>query len=150
VIDDRRLQEQAPAFRFDHAALSVPDLEAAIGWYGKMLGFRVSRRFALAPAKAECAIMARGNMRIELFQPVDAVSAPDERRDPITDIKLLGIKHVAFQTDDFVALVDWLEANDADIAKVVTDSFGQAIFVRDIAGNLVEFVSRSATPGDET
>ena len=136
------LQEQVPQFRFDHGAVSVPDLEAAIAWYGSMLGFVVARKFALPPAKANCAMLVRGDMRIELFQPEEPTPLPDERRDPDSDVRLLGNKHFAFQTEGFDELVAWFEAQGADIAKRVSGSFGQAIFVRDVAGNLVEFVSR--------
>jgi catechol 2,3-dioxygenase-like lactoylglutathione lyase family enzyme len=136
------LQEQVPQFRFDHGAVSVPDLEAAIAWYGSMLGFAVARRFALSPARANCAMLVRDDMRIELFQPEVPTLLPDERRDPDSDVKLLGNKHFAFRTESFDELVAWFEAKGADIAKRVSGSFGQAVFIRDVAGNLVEFVSR--------
>ncbi len=139
---------QVPDFRFDHGAVSVPDLEAAIEWYGSMLGFKVARRFALLPAKASCAMLVRGDMRIELLQPEDPVALPDERREPDSDLQLLGNKHVAFQTDAFDELVAWFEARGADIAKRASGSFGKAIFIRDVGGNLVEFVSCAALAGD--
>jgi methylmalonyl-CoA/ethylmalonyl-CoA epimerase len=87
-------------------------------------------------------MLVRGDMRIELFQPEEPTPLLDERRDPDSDVKLLGNKHFAFQTEGFDELVAWFEAKGADIAKRVSGSFGQAIFVRDVAGNLVEFVSR--------
>jgi methylmalonyl-CoA/ethylmalonyl-CoA epimerase len=113
-----------------------------------MLGFEVGRRFALLPAKARCAMLVRGDMRIELFQPEDPVALPGERREPDSDVRLLGNKHIAFQTEAFDELVAWFEARGADIAKRVSGSFGTAIFIRDIAGNLVEFVSRPANAGE--
>jgi methylmalonyl-CoA/ethylmalonyl-CoA epimerase len=132
----------APPFRFDHSAVSVPDLEAAITWYQTMLGFKVSHRFELAVANASCAMLVRGDMRIELFQPEDGIALPDERREPDSDVKLHGNKHVAFQSENIDQLIQWFESRGADIAKRVSASFGTAVFVRDVAGNLIEFVSR--------
>ena len=37
---------------FHHAALSVPDLDAAIGWYGAVLGLAVEREWEIADARA--------------------------------------------------------------------------------------------------
>jgi catechol 2,3-dioxygenase-like lactoylglutathione lyase family enzyme len=34
-----------PDFTFHHGGVSVPDLDAAIAWYGNVLGFELERRF---------------------------------------------------------------------------------------------------------
>ena len=127
-------------FVFHHGGVSVPDLDEAIDWYGRVLGFEVEKRFYIAPAKAETAMIRRGPLRFELFEVEDAAPLPDERRQPNTDLKTHGNKHVAFRIDDLDGLLDELRAHDADIAFVVNEEFGRGCFIRDCAGNLIEFV----------
>jgi catechol 2,3-dioxygenase-like lactoylglutathione lyase family enzyme len=136
-----------PDFAFDHAAISVPDLDESIAWFERMLGFAVLRRFRLEAGNAKCAMLGRGNLKIELLEPEVAVPLPPERREPNSDLRLLGNKHVAFRCDDLDAMIAWFESRNADIALHVEASFGRAIFVRDNSGNLIEFVARSASSG---
>lgn len=129
-----------PDFSFHHAAASVPDLEAAIVWYDRILGFKVEKRFYVEPAKAQAAMLRKGPLRIELFAPQQAHTLPDDRRHPPRDLLTHGNKHVAFQIDDLDRFLKDMTAKNADIAFVVRESFGQACFLRDCAGNLIEFV----------
>jgi methylmalonyl-CoA/ethylmalonyl-CoA epimerase len=85
-------------------------------------------------------MIRRGPLRFELFEVEDAAPLPDERRQPNTDLKTHGNKHVAFRIDDLDGLLDELRAHDADIAFVVNEEFGRGCFIRDCAGNLIEFV----------
>ena len=133
-----------PTFAFDHAAVSVPDLEASIAWYGQMLGFRVLRHFELPHGTAKAAMLYRDGMRIELFEPRRFESLPEARRHPDTDVQLHGNKHVAFRVEDLGALETWFEARGADVALKVTQAFGSALFIRDNCGNLIEFLERPA------
>ena len=131
-----------PKIGFDHAAVSVPDIEASIGWYDRMLGFRLLRRFARPEGLALGAMLGRDDMLIELFQPADPVPLPEARRHPDTDLGLLGNKHVAFRTADLPGMSAWFEVAGADIAHRVDATFGQALFIRDNSGNVIEFVAR--------
>ena len=139
--------ETVPEFSFDHGAVSVPDLERSIAWYERVLGFSVLRKFWLEAASARCAMMGRGSLMIELFEATDADPLLPERREPNLDVQLLGNKHVAFKCDDLDAMIAWFERQGADIALRVEATFGRAVFVRDNAGNLIEFVARAASTG---
>jgi catechol 2,3-dioxygenase-like lactoylglutathione lyase family enzyme len=129
-----------PDFSFHHGAASVPDLEAAIAWYDRILDFKVEKRFYVEPAKAQAAMLRKGALRIELFAPEDADPLPDGRRHPPQDLLTHGNKHVAFKVDDLETFLEEMTEKDADIAFVVRESFGRACFLRDCAGNLIEFV----------
>lgn len=142
--------EQPPALSFDHGAVSVPDIEETIAWYRDMLGFEVTRRFELPGNGTLGAMLVRGPLRMELFQPRKGTPLPDDRREPDRDVELHGNKHVAFRVDDLKAMDAWLAKKGADIALRVTAAFGSAIFVRDNAGNLIEFLSRPSNPGSST
>ena len=55
-----------PDFTFHHGGVSVPDLEAAIGWYGDMLGFEEERRFFIDKANAHVAFVRKGPLRFDM------------------------------------------------------------------------------------
>jgi catechol 2,3-dioxygenase-like lactoylglutathione lyase family enzyme len=121
MLDDAGL---APALTFDHAAVSVPDLEAAIAWYGEMLGFTVARRFSLPGNGALAAMLVRGPLRMEVFEPRNGEPLPEARRHPDRDVELHGNKHVAFRVDDLAKTTRWFETKGAEIAMRVAGKFG--------------------------
>lgn len=126
--------------RFHHGGVSVPDLEAAIAWYRDMLGFAVERRFDIPRARAKAVFLERDGLRMELFEVDGAAPLPEDRRHPHTDLRTHGNKHVAFAIGDYDGFLAALEAKGAEIVLTVGESFGRAFFVRDCAGNVVEFV----------
>lgn len=124
-----------------HGALSVPDLDASIEWYCRVLGFEVKDRFAHPKVVgAEVALLRNGSMHIELFKLPDAAPAAAERADPHRDLLTHGHKHLAFAVPDIDATAEELRKRDADIAWVARIERGAVIFLRDNAGNVLEFV----------
>ena len=129
-----------PEFQFHHGGVSVPSLDEAIAWYHDMLGFEVEKRFQIPNANAEVAMIRRGPLRFEVFEVAGAAQLPDERRYPDSDIGTHGNKHVAFRVQDVEEFLEILTEKGADIAMVVRQKFGKGFFLRDCAGNLIEFV----------
>ena len=129
-----------PSFEFHHGGVSVPDLEQAIDWYRHVLGFDLEKRFTISSANAQVAMIRRGDLRFELFEVENAEPLPSDRRIPNQDLRTHGNKHVAFRVDDAEAFLQHLTDKGADIALVVREAFGVGFFVRDCAGNLIEFV----------
>lgn len=127
-------------FTFHHGGVSVPNLEEAIAWYGRVLGFEEERRIYIPPAKANVAIVRKGNLRFEIFEVEGADALPEARKTPNTDLLTHGNKHVAFRIDDLDEFLAEVKAKDADVAMVLREEFGSACFIRDCAGNLIEFV----------
>lgn len=130
-------------FTFHHGGVSVPSLADAIAWYEHVLGFTLEREFYIPPAKAKAAMIRKGALRFELFEPEAAAPLPEDRRYPPRDLLTHGNKHVAFRVADIDAFLAEMEEKGADIAMVVRESFGNGCFIRDCAGNLVEFVEES-------
>ena len=137
---------ETPQFSFHHGGVSVPDLDAAIEWYDRVLGFKVERRFRIDAAKADAAMIRRGPLRFELFEVTGASPLPEERRHPPTDLQTHGNKHVAFRVADIEEFLRAVEAKRADVAFVVREEFGKGCFLRDCAGNLIEFVEEPNDP----
>jgi catechol 2,3-dioxygenase-like lactoylglutathione lyase family enzyme len=130
-------------FTFHHGGVSVPSLDEAIDWYGRVLGFEVEKRFYIAAARSHTAMIRKGPLRFELFEVEGAAPLPDERRHPPSDIKTHGNKHVAFRVEDLEAFLTEMEGKEADVAFVVREAFGKGCFLRDCAGNLIEFVEEA-------
>jgi methylmalonyl-CoA/ethylmalonyl-CoA epimerase len=127
-------------FWHHHGGVSVPDLDAAIAWWRDVLGFVVERRFPIPAIPAEVAMVRNGPLHIELFAVTGAKPLPAERRQPDTDVHTHGNKHVAFAVHDVRAFADELRKRGADIVWVREMPHGSNIFIRDNAGNLIEFV----------
>jgi methylmalonyl-CoA/ethylmalonyl-CoA epimerase len=128
--------------KFHHGGVSVPDLDAAIEWYGRVLDFQVETRFLIPQIPAEVAMICRGELRMELFAVPGAAELPTERRMPNTDLKTHGNKHVAFAVANADATAEELRARGADIVFVGHFPWGSNVFIRDHAGNLIEFVQQ--------
>jgi catechol 2,3-dioxygenase-like lactoylglutathione lyase family enzyme len=130
-------------FTFHHGGISVPSLNDAINWYSRILGFELEKRFRIEPAKANAAMIRKGPLRMELFEVEGAAPLPEDRRMPNADIGTHGNKHVAFRVDDLDAFIAEMEGKGVEIALVVRAEFGTGCFIRDCAGNLIEFVTET-------
>lgn len=130
-------------FTFHHGGVSVPDLDAAIDWYIRVLGFEIERRFFIDAARAKAAMVRKGPLRFEIFEVEGAAPLPDDRRHPPADLRTHGNKHVAFRVENLETFLTEMRAKDVDIAFVVQEEFGSGCFIRDPAGNLIEFVEEA-------
>lgn len=127
-------------FTFHHGGVSVPSLQEAIDWYGRVLGFEVEKRFYIEAAKSHTAMLRKGPLRFEIFEVEGAAPLPEDRRHPPADLRTHGNKHVAFRVEDLEKFLSEMEQKQVDIAFVVRENFGKGCFIRDCAGNLIEFV----------
>lgn len=134
------MSESCPEIKPHHAGVSVPDLDAAIAWYGHMFGFEQEMRAFIDIIPAHVAFIRRGDFRIELFQVEGAAPLPADRREPNLDVRTHGNKHVCFAVQNVAVAVTGLRAKGADIVfeKVVQGT--PMAFIRDCAGNLVELI----------
>jgi methylmalonyl-CoA/ethylmalonyl-CoA epimerase len=130
-------------FWHHHGGLSVPDLDAAIAWWRTVLGFEVAQRFPIPAIPADVAMLVNGPLHIELFHVAGAKPLPEERRQPDTDVYTHGNKHVSFAVESVREFADELRRRGADIVWVKEMKHGSNIFIRDNAGNLIEFVQAS-------
>jgi methylmalonyl-CoA/ethylmalonyl-CoA epimerase len=126
-------------FGFHHAAMSVADIEGAARWYEDVLGFRVERRFPI-PGGTKALFLERDGLRIELFEVADPLPMPADRLDPRADLKTLGNKHAAFTVADYDAFRADLMARGIELVLEVGERFGRGLFIRDGAGNILEFL----------
>lgn len=128
--------------KFHHGATSVPNLDESIAWYERVLGFEVEQRFRIPGNSVEVAMLRRSDLRVELFQAENSKPLPEERREPNLDFRTQGNLHYAIAVPDVHALAALLRERGADIVWVRDFDFGSNAFVRDNAGNLIEFVQQ--------
>jgi catechol 2,3-dioxygenase-like lactoylglutathione lyase family enzyme len=133
-------------FRFHHVAISVPSLQQAIDWYGHVFGYVAEKYFDIPPpVDAKAAMLRLGELRIEVFEPRHSSTLPDDRRIPVRDLLTHGTKHPAYRVDDIEPAMLGLQAKGVEIVFVIREKFGRGFFIRDCAGNLIEFVEEPNT-----
>ncbi|WP_034411529.1 VOC family protein [Derxia gummosa] len=128
-----------------HFGISVPDLDAALAWYERMLGFTLEKRLYVDAIPAHIAFARRGDFRLEIFEVRGAAPLPADRRLPNLDLRTHGNKHLCFEVPDVPAAVAALRAAGADIAFELDVENNPTAFVRDCAGNLIEFLQPFAS-----
>jgi methylmalonyl-CoA/ethylmalonyl-CoA epimerase len=147
-----------PSATLHHFSVSVPNIEEAIAWYADTLGFKTENRFAIESLSAQAAFMVRDSLRIELWQIGAGASVPDARKEPNTDLKSGGTKHVAFLVPDLQVCLRELIHRGVDVAAIqrhpslpmaqdpdpLDPAKGTAFaaFIRDPAGTLIELLDR--------
>lgn len=146
-----------PNLAIHHFSISVPDIEGALRWYEDILGFKPEMRFAIESIPAMGAFMVRDSLRIELWQVAEGAAVPESRKEPDSDLKSGGTKHVAFTVPNLQSCLEDLSRRGVDIAAIQRDpsesmqkdfdlfSPGQAAFaafIRDPGGTLIELLDR--------
>ncbi|MCL4289028.1 MAG: methylmalonyl-CoA epimerase [Thermoleophilia bacterium] len=127
----------------DHVAMVVPDLDAALGVYERLLGATVENRETLEAQGVEAAMLRAGDARLELICPLDQESGVARflaARGP-------GMHHVALQVEDVTAALDELESVGARLIdsrprRGLGDHEVAFVHPESLHGVLVEVVSR--------
>lgn len=124
-----------------HVGISVADLEESIAWYERMLGFRLEAVVAVPEDDGRVAMLVQDGFRVELFEIPGAAALPPARREPGSDLRTHGVKHLAYEVSNIEAHAERLRALGVDIVWDVRVHEGvKVLFVRDTTGNLVELV----------
>jgi len=131
---------------FDHAGLSVADLDGAIRFYGDAFGFAPEFPFELEAHGIKGVMMRhQAGHRLELFEHPGA-TAGIQGRTPIEALATRGYGHVAFAAPDIE--VPFARAVKAGGRAVVEPGPSpeprvRFAFLADPEGNLVELVERA-------
>ena len=130
-------------FWHHHGGVSVPDLAEAIDWWDRVLGFKLLYRSALLSVPCEMAMLANGNLHIELFEVPAGKPPSEDRSSPDADLHSFGNKHMSFAVSDVDSFAGEMKRRGADIVWVKHFPNGNAnIFIRDPFANLIEFVEK--------
>ena len=154
IIDEA---EGAPAARsvfarsavgIDHVAIAVRDLDAAITYYGDVLGFELQERRQISGriSGMDSAVMEAGGVKFVLVQGDSSesnVSRYIEAYGP-------GVQHVAIEVPDPQAALDDLRARGADLLTGIIQGPGlDQIFTKrePNSGIQLEIIARSDNDG---
>lgn len=135
-----------------HVSYSVPDMDQAIAFWQDVFGFTLDFRFDVAAIGGKGAFLSSPALRIELWEVAGIVPVPEDRRQPNSDLKTAGTKHLAFQLDDLPGALKRLDQAGVSIAAVqaaptepmrpyrapVEKAF--SAFIRDPFGSLIELL----------
>ena len=112
------MESKTPDIRVCHAGISVYSMEESTAWYERVLGFRVVKdQGFVCGIDAKIVFMEKDGFQIELFEYADPQKLPEGRRMPNTDLRTVGTKHIAFETDDMEKLKAHFTENGGDIAQ---------------------------------
>jgi methylmalonyl-CoA/ethylmalonyl-CoA epimerase len=121
--------------------ISVADLDESIAWYERTLGFRLEAVVAVPEDDGRVAMLVQDGFRVELFEIPGAAALPPARREPGSDLRTHGVKHLAYEVSDIDGHAERLRALGVDVVwDVRVHEDVKVIFVRDNTGNLVELV----------
>ena len=137
-----------------HAGLVVRDLDAAVGFYGALLGMEIIGRdrwrapdpdadsaVGLTGSSADGVMMRGSNSYLELWRyhaPTRVGDDPAQR-----GANELGLRHLAIEVDDVHGALDRLvELGGTRTGDPLGfDHGGEAVYCRDPFGTIIEFMS---------
>ena len=131
--------ERVFELRPHHVAINVPDIDAAIAWYGDVLGFEVEKRNFIRGAPGQNALIKNRDFRLELFQHEKITPRAEDASPSPPGTEMIGFRQLAFTVDDLRGFSDSLRRKKVDITRERPD--GTVLFIRDVAGNVIEFMS---------
>ena len=136
---------------FHHAAIVVPDLDAAVRFYSGLAGYEKIREsrwdsesgfnqiIGMTGSSARFCLLQGNNGYLELFE----YEQPQSRANPaLLNAADYGIRHLCFQVEDVEqALARVMELGGAKMNEPVTNELGiTCVYCRDPFGNLLELI----------
>ncbi len=121
--------------KIDHIGVATKGIDEAVKFYRDVLGLAVAETEEVTEQKVRVAMLAIGESRIELLEPMSAdspISRFLEKRGP-------GLHHIAVRVDDIRATLDGLKASGTRLIDEVPRVGA--------GGCLVAFVHPSSTGG---
>jgi glyoxylase I family protein len=101
--------------KIHHIAITVKDLERSVVFYKETLGFRQEERGTKPGWDGEAVVLELGGMRLELFAFDNSI----DRKDDLSDFKVRGLKHIAFEVDSVQDTYKSLKEKGVDIDEPV-------------------------------
>ena len=128
-----------------HVGISVPDADASVQWYKDIFGFEVLSDDFVPPLNARIVFLKGHTFEIELFEykGADAAPLPEERKNPDSDLKTCGVKHVAWSVENMDEEFARLLSLKVDIVKEPFPMGKDKVcFIRDNSGILIELIEK--------
>lgn len=128
---------------FEHAGISVADLEAACEWYETALGLEAEGDFEFARINLRGRVLGANGFRVELIEQEGSRDDPYRHPDPGKSLRWRGLGHVCIRVEGLEAAYDSLLAAGASavIAPRRSPLEGRRYaYVNDPEGNQIELM----------
>ena len=136
-------------FFLDHTGMAVPDLDAAIEWYGRVFDFKATQPMSTPEFKK--VFLEREGIRLEVFQAIPR--QPAKPRKPLTAAELnptmllLGYTHIAFDVPDVDAVWEMAVSRGATgITSPHTQDGTRFGHISDLNQNVIELTHTASSP----
>src|SRR4030042_5924537 len=106
---------------FAHIGLSVKDLDTAINWYKDMFGFKEVKRFEKKELEIKGALIANGDMNIELLMPFTLIKNKMEISGLAEALRYHGLNHFAVNVDDIKVLYNKMKSENVSLLTGLID-----------------------------
>ena len=101
--------------KIHHIAISVKDLEKSGNFYKENFGFKEVKRFTKPGWDGNALILELEGLQLELFQFENFV----DKKDNLSDLKVIGLKHIGIQVDNVRELFEELKNKGVEIDNPV-------------------------------
>lgn len=126
-------------FALDHIAITVSNLEKSLHWYSECFGFERVRVFDKPALQVKGATMKLGSFKFEIFAPYEPSKLPEYRKTLESDLKTLGTKHFALNSDDLESAYAYLKKKGvAFLSEPNIGKKSKYVFCQDPDGILIE------------
>ena len=126
----------------DHVCIGVADIDAAIAWYERVLGFSVDIRWTVPELPGfRLAYIKKDDFRIELIDTGEREAEPVQPMAFDEFLRIPGFSHLCFRVDDVDVAMDAVLAHGvaAELAPTDFPDVGRRVaFFRDNNGNFIE------------
>lgn len=82
--------------RFHHVALTVKNLSESIAFYKDVFNATIVKSFERPDLQGKAAFLKVDNAHLELWEFADG----KENKDSLKDLKIIGLRHIAFEVED--------------------------------------------------
>ena len=122
-----------------HIAITVNNLEESVIFYTQVLGFEIAKKFAREDMGAYATFVKLNDFQIELWQFQDM----KENSNPLNDIKVRGIRHIAFEVNDLNETISNLKEKGLELTEPKLGASGHNYsFTKDPNGVALEFYEK--------
>ena len=126
-----------------HVAITVNNINESLRWYEDKLGCAFIKRYD--DAKMHMALMSFGKFYIELFQLDNSKPLPKYRKELMSDLTVVGTKHICLGVDDIDKTMNMLGTKGVEFTTEPDTSFygSRYVFFKDCNGILIELSESS-------
>ena len=125
--------------KLHHIAITVNNLKQSIDFYTSILGFSIVKQFERKDLNGKAAFIELNDCKLELWEFKDM----KENKDSLVDLKIRGIRHIAFEVDNLSKTIIQLKAKGIECSKPKLGASGHNYsFITDPNGIALELYEK--------